>query len=78
MLSGLFMKSPTHSWFCRGTVLKQASQSFTKFATKSERSTGLGLFLAKNIVEAHGGKVWAENNKDGKGATFTFTLPLIN
>ena len=51
---------------------------FTKFATKSERGTGLGLFLAKNIVEAHGGKVWAENNKDGKGATFTFTLPLIN
>ncbi len=51
---------------------------FTKFATKSEKGTGLGLFLAKNIVEAHGGKVWAENNKDGKGATFTFTLPLIN
>jgi signal transduction histidine kinase len=51
---------------------------FTKFATKSEKGTGLGLFLAKNIIEAHGGKVWGENNKDGKGATFTFTLPLIN
>jgi signal transduction histidine kinase len=49
---------------------------FTKFATKSEKGTGLGLFLAKNIVEAHGGKIWAENNSDGKGATFTFSLPV--
>lgn len=49
---------------------------FTKFTTKSEKGTGLGLFISKSIVEAHGGKVWAENNKDGKGATFTFTLPL--
>jgi signal transduction histidine kinase len=49
---------------------------FTKFATKSEKGTGLGLFLAKNIVEAHGGKIWAENNSDGKGATFTFSLPI--
>jgi signal transduction histidine kinase len=50
---------------------------FSKFATKSERGTGLGLFITKSLVEAHGGKIWAENNKDGKGATFTFTLPLI-
>jgi signal transduction histidine kinase len=49
---------------------------FTKFATKSEKGTGLGLFLAKNIIEAHGGKVWGENNKDGIGATFTFSLPI--
>jgi signal transduction histidine kinase len=50
---------------------------FTKFATKSEAGgTGLGLFISKNIVEAHGGKIWAENNKDGKGATFYFGLPL--
>jgi two-component system sensor histidine kinase VicK len=49
---------------------------FTKFVTKSEKGTGLGLFIAKSIIEAHGGKIWAENNKDGKGATFTFTLPL--
>jgi two-component system sensor histidine kinase VicK len=49
---------------------------FTKFATKSDKGTGLGLYISKSIVEAHGGKIWAENNKDGKGATFTFTLPI--
>jgi signal transduction histidine kinase len=48
---------------------------FTKFATKSEKGTGLGLFIAKNIVEAHSGKIWAENNRDDRGAIFTFTLP---
>ncbi|MDQ3848948.1 MAG: ATP-binding protein [Thermoproteota archaeon] len=48
---------------------------FTKFATRSEKGTGLGLFIAKNIIETHGGKIWAENNSDGKGAIFTFTLP---
>ena len=45
---------------------------FTKFATKSEKGTG----LAKNIVAVHGGKIWAENNKEGKGATFSFSLPI--
>ena len=49
---------------------------FTKFATKSDIGTGLGLYISKGIVEAHGGKIWAENNPDGKGATFTFTLPV--
>lgn len=49
---------------------------FSKFATKSYSGTGLGLFISKSIVETHGGKMWAENNLDGKGATFLFTLPI--
>ena len=49
---------------------------FTKFATKSVTGTGLGLFISKSIVEAHGGKMWGENNAEGKGATFAFSLPL--
>ncbi len=51
------------------------SQLFTKFTIKSETGTGLGLFISKNIVEAHGGNMWAENNMGGKGATFAFTIP---
>jgi two-component system, OmpR family, sensor histidine kinase VicK len=50
---------------------------FTKFATKSIVGTGLGLYISKRIIEAHGGKMWAENNPDGIGAAFSFTLPLI-
>src|SRR3712207_5194998 len=64
---------------------------FTKFATKSYQGTGLGLFISKSIVEAHGGKMWAENNNDNNddnnndasnnrkhnGATFYFTLPAV-
>jgi two-component system sensor histidine kinase VicK len=49
---------------------------FTKFATKSDTGTGLGLFISKSIIEAHGGKIWAQNNADGKGATFSLSLPL--
>jgi signal transduction histidine kinase len=51
---------------------------FTKFSSRSFSGTGLGLYICKNIVEAHGGRIWAENNKDGKGATFSFTLPMAN
>ena len=54
---------------------------FEKFATKSDRGTGLGLYISKNIVEAHGGRIWIENNNnnnanDSKGTVFLFTLPL--
>ena len=50
---------------------------FSKFTTKSQQGTGLGLYISKSIVEAHNGKIWVENNPDGKkGATFAFSLPL--
>ena len=52
------------------------SRLFTKFATKSHVGTGLGLFISKSIVEAHGGRMWAENNLVGKGATFCFSMPI--
>jgi signal transduction histidine kinase len=51
---------------------------FSKFATKAEIGTGLGLFISRNIVEAHGGRIWGENNIDGMGARFSFTLPLFD
>jgi two-component system, OmpR family, sensor histidine kinase VicK len=51
---------------------------FEKFVTRSEKGIGLGLFISKSIIEVHGGRIWAENNADGKGATFTFTLPLLS
>ena len=49
---------------------------FEKFASKSFKGTGLGLFICRSIVEAHGGRIWAENNTE-KGATFHFTLPIV-
>jgi signal transduction histidine kinase len=48
-----------------------------KFASRSYQGTGIGLFISKSIVQAHGGKIWAENNSDGKGATFYFSLPTV-
>jgi signal transduction histidine kinase len=48
---------------------------FSKFVTKSDKGTGLGLFISKSIIDAHRGTIWAENNADGRGCTFTFSIP---
>lgn len=50
---------------------------FTKFSTRSFQGTGLGLYICKSIIEAHGGTMSAQNNENGEGATFTFSIPLV-
>jgi signal transduction histidine kinase len=61
----------------RGIDPEVMPKLFQKFVSSSEMGgTGLGLFISKSIVEAHVGGTWAENNADGKGATFGLTLPL--
>ena len=63
----------------RGIDSEILPRLFTKFATKSTTGTGLGLFISKSIIDAHGGKIWGKNNyPEGKGATFGFSLPLHN
>jgi two-component system, OmpR family, sensor histidine kinase VicK len=71
----------------KGIDLEIIPKLFTKFATKSEKGTGLGLYICKGIVEAHGGRIWAKNNSvdknignsiSGSGATFGFSLPLAH
>jgi len=49
---------------------------FSKFVTNSSRGTGLGLYISKSIIDAHGGKILAENNTDGEGERFSFSLPI--
>ena len=62
----------------RGIDPELIPRLFTRFtAGRDSRSgSGLGLYISKAIIEAHGGKIWAENNKDGKGATVSFSLPI--
>jgi signal transduction histidine kinase len=64
----------------KGIEKKIFPNLFEKFVTdgKYGSGTGLGLYISKRIVEIHGGRIWAENNKDEPGATFIFSLPLIN
>ena len=50
---------------------------FTRFVTKSDRGTGLGLYISKGIIEAHGGKIWAENNLKEMGVTVNFSLKIV-
>jgi signal transduction histidine kinase len=50
---------------------------FSKFVSTDSGGTGLGLFVSRNIVEAHGGKIQAQNNDDGIGAMFSFTIPKV-
>jgi signal transduction histidine kinase len=59
-----------------GINVEMLPRLFEKFATRSGSGTGLGLYISKSIVDSHGGKIWAYNNKDEIGATFTFTLPV--
>ncbi|VFJ14799.1 sensor histidine kinase [Candidatus Nitrosocosmicus franklandus] len=60
----------------KGIDEKILPRLFEKFVTKSDKGIGLGLYISKNIVEAHGGIIWAQNNKNEKGATVSFSLPL--
>ena len=60
-----------------GIPLDIMPKIFTAFATKSNNGTGLGLYISKKIVEAHGGRIWAKNNSK-RGSTFAFELPLNN
>ncbi len=53
------------------------SKLFNKFISKSGKGIGLGLYITKSIIEAHGGKIWAENNSREIGATFYFTIPIV-
>jgi signal transduction histidine kinase len=62
---------------CSGIDSSIVNHLFSKFITKSKGGTGLGLDISKNIIEAHGGNMWAKKNKDGKGSTFSLNLPLL-
>jgi nitrogen-specific signal transduction histidine kinase len=61
----------------QGIDVSMLPRLFTKFASKSYQGTGLGLFISKGIIEAHCGKIWGENNDNGIGATFSFSLPAM-
>ena len=63
----------------RGIAPEIMPRLFQKFTSSFEMGgTGLGLYISKAVVEAHGGTIWAANNRDGRGATFTFSMPLAD
>jgi len=53
------------------------SKLFNKFVSTVDNHIGLGLYISKYIIESHGGRIWAQNNTDGLGSTFSFVLPLV-
>ncbi len=59
-----------------GITSEVMQKLFSKFVTSSSHGTGLGLFISKGIIETHGGKIWAENNANGVGSSFSFSLPI--
>ena len=59
-----------------GITPETMQKLFSKFVTTSSHGTGLGLFISKGIIEAHGGRIWAENNSNGVGSSFSFSLPF--
>ncbi|QRN98318.1 GAF domain-containing protein [Archangium violaceum] len=61
----------------RPEALPHVFERYWQAKEAESRGTGLGLYIAKGIVEAHGGRIWAESEQD-KGSTFTFTLPLVS
>jgi signal transduction histidine kinase len=59
-----------------GTGLEDTEKIFDAFMTTKEQGVGIGLTVSRSIIEAHGGRLWAENNPDRSGATFNVTLPV--
>jgi two-component system sensor kinase FixL len=61
-----------------GVAADRLSTIFDSFVTTKPSGMGLGLAVTRSIIGAHGGRIWAANNADGEGATFSFELPLAS
>ena len=60
-----------------GLTSDELAKIFDPFYTTKREGLGMGLPISRSIVEAHGGRLWAENNAD-RGATFYFTIPAMD